>query len=85
MTDALPELDHDTNPLIVIASNRGPYSFTQTDSGDFESKRGSGGLVTALGALAEQLDVLWIASALSDDDKAWAQCGRHQPAPDYQQ
>jgi trehalose 6-phosphate synthase len=43
------------------------------DNGDFESKRGTGGLVTALGALAEQLDVLWIASALSDDDEAWAE------------
>jgi len=66
------QFDTDANPLIVIASNRGPYKFEQLDDGDFNISRGSGGLVTALAALAEQLDVLWVASALSDDDKAWA-------------
>ena len=60
------------NPLIVIASNRGPYKFTQNNGG-FEYQRGAGGLVTALAALAEKLDVLWIASALSDGDRAWAE------------
>ncbi|MEO0565248.1 MAG: trehalose-6-phosphate synthase, partial [Chloroflexota bacterium] len=53
----------DANPLIVIASNRGPFSFTQSDDGDFEAGRGAGGLVTALWALAEQNDVLCVASA----------------------
>lgn len=67
---ALPDIAE--NPLIVIASNRGPYKFNQTSDGSFEHRRGSGGLVTALAALAEQLDVLWVASALSDADKAWA-------------
>lgn len=61
------------NPLIVIASNRGPYKFEQNEAGDFNISRGSGGLVTALAALAEELDVLWVASALSDADKAWAE------------
>lgn len=59
------------NPLIVIASNRGPYAFERDEEGEFSFRRGSGGLVTALAALAEQLDVLWIAAALSDDDRAW--------------
>jgi trehalose 6-phosphate synthase len=59
------------NPLVVIASNRGPYAFERDEQGDFSFRRGSGGLVTALAALAEQMDVLWIAAALSDDDKAW--------------
>lgn len=61
------------NPLIVIASNRGPYSFEKDEEGEFSFRKGSGGLVTALAALAEQLDVLWIAAALSDDDKAWTE------------
>lgn len=59
------------NPLIVIVSNRGPYSFTPKN-GDFEAKRGAGGLVTALWALAERHDVLWVASALSEGDRLWA-------------
>ncbi len=58
-------------PLIVIASNRGPFMFKQKSNGDLSVTRGSGGLVTALGALAEQHDVLWVAAALSKDDRAW--------------
>lgn len=61
----------DVSPLIVIASNRGPYTFERDEEGEFSFRRGTGGLVTALAALAEQLDVLWIAAALSEDDKAW--------------
>ncbi len=60
------------SPLIVIASNRGPYSFHRNEKGELIAKRGAGGLVTALAALAEQHDVLWIASALSKEDRQWA-------------
>lgn len=60
------------DPLIVIISNRGPFSFTQREDGDFDVERGAGGLVTALGALAEKHEVLWIASAMSEDDRKWA-------------
>ncbi|MFP4323743.1 MAG: trehalose-6-phosphate synthase [Anaerolineales bacterium] len=67
------------DPLIVIASNRGPFSFTQHEDGSFSSERGAGGLVTALSALAEQHDVLWIACALGDDDRAWAKAQGHAP------
>ena len=61
------------NPLIVIASNRGPFAFKRDDDGQFTSSRGAGGLVTALSALAEKHDVLWVASALSEDDRIWAE------------
>lgn len=69
----MKEIQAEKNPLIVIASNRGPFSFTETDGGEFEIQRGSGGLVTALGALAEKQDVLWVAAAMSEDDRAWAE------------
>lgn len=59
-------------PLIVIASNRGPYSFSRSEEGEYTAKRGEGGLVTALSALAQQQKVLWVAAALSDDDRDWA-------------
>lgn len=59
------------DPLIVIASNRGPFSFKALGNGQFDVQRGSGGLVTALGALAERHDVLWVAAAMSEDDRKW--------------
>lgn len=66
-------------PLIVIASNRGPFSFKQEESGEFKHTRGQGGLVTALASVAEKQEVLWVACALSDDDVAWAQASGDTP------
>ena len=60
-------------PLIVIVSNRGPFSFKRNADGTFRVERGAGGLVTALGALAEQHDVLWVAAAMDKDDRRWVQ------------
>ncbi len=66
-------------PLIVIASNRGPFSFRQRRTGEFTTQRGSGGLVTALAALAERHEVLWVAAALSKGDIAWLAAHGNQP------
>lgn len=60
-------------PLIVIASNRGPFSFSQEGDSGFEVKRGAGGLVTALSALAERHEVLWVAATMTDGDREWNQ------------
>ena len=60
------------DPLIIIVSNRGPFSFDVNDDGTFETTRGSGGLVTALYSLAEKQDVIWFASALGEGDEQWA-------------
>lgn len=67
------------DPLIIIASNRGPFSFSQTKDGSFKIKRGAGGLVTALSSLAEKQDVIWFASTLSRGDELWAQKHGSQP------
>ncbi|MDZ7843865.1 MAG: trehalose-6-phosphate synthase [Anaerolineales bacterium] len=66
------------DPLIVIASNRGPFTFQEKEDGEFDIQRGSGGLVTALGALAEQQDVVWVAAAMSEDDRRWVQAQGNQ-------
>ena len=66
-------------PLIVIVSNRGPFSFKKNEDDTFEITRGSGGLVTALGALAEKHDVLWVAAAMSKDDYRWLQASGDEP------
>jgi trehalose 6-phosphate synthase len=73
MTHQQPDAYTGHEPLIVMASNRGPYSFKQRPDGSFITRRGDGGLVTALSAVAETQEVLWIAAALSKDDRAWAQ------------
>jgi len=74
-------LGKEDEPLIVIASNRGPYSFKlKKKSGELVAKRGEGGLVTALAALAEKRDVLWVASALSKGDRQWAKKQAGEPA-----
>ncbi|MCI0710392.1 MAG: trehalose-6-phosphate synthase [Chloroflexi bacterium] len=79
MADA--EESSNNNPLIVIVSNRGPFSFTQSEDGTFSSKRGEGGLVTALSALAQKHEVIWVANALSPDDRAWADAQGDTPQP----
>jgi trehalose 6-phosphate synthase len=65
-------MPNEQNPFIVIASNRGPFSFAAKEDGSYSVRRGSGGLVTALSALAKKHDVLWVASVMSDDDRQWA-------------
>jgi trehalose 6-phosphate synthase len=60
------------DPLIVIVSNRGPFSFEVKEDNSYRVRRGSGGLVTALSALAQKHDVLWVASAMSEADRQWA-------------
>ncbi|MBN1967430.1 MAG: trehalose-6-phosphate synthase, partial [Anaerolineae bacterium] len=65
------EYPHD-QPLIVVASNRGPFSFTAQPGGKFEARRGAGGLVTALSGIAERYGILWIAAALDQGDAQWA-------------
>lgn len=59
--------DHD----LIIASNRGPVTFERDANGDFHSRRGGGGLVTALLGMCNHTDATWVACAQSDDDKAW--------------
>jgi trehalose 6-phosphate synthase len=54
---------------LVLVSNRGPVTFGP----DGEVKRGTGGLVTALTGLASHREVVWIASAMSDEDVAQAE------------
>jgi len=67
------------DPLIVIASNRGPFSFSENEDGTFTHTRGQGGLVTALASVAETHDVLWVAVALSEADEAWAKAHNDEP------
>ncbi|MFF7736096.1 trehalose-6-phosphate synthase [Streptomyces sp. NPDC007984] len=54
---------------VLVASNRGPVSYTVGEDGSLEAKRGGGGLVSGLSAIGSDADALWVCSALSDGDR----------------
>jgi trehalose 6-phosphate synthase len=57
---------------LIVVSNRGPVLYGRDESGARTAKRGGGGLVTALRPLVSHHDVTWIASAISDEDRLFA-------------
>src|SRR5512142_2810238 len=59
------------NRSLIIASNRGPVKFQKNEGGEMETTRGRGGLVTALTGLASLTEAHWIATADTDEDRAW--------------
>jgi trehalose 6-phosphate synthase len=56
-----------TRRKLLVVANRAPVTYE-----DGVAKRGGGGLVTALAGLIAHHDVTWIASAMSDEDRAMA-------------
>ncbi len=52
---------------LLVVANRAPVTYV-----DGVAKRGGGGLVTALSGLIAHHDVTWVASAMSDEDRAIA-------------
>jgi trehalose 6-phosphate synthase len=57
---------------LIVVSNRGPVSYSRAADGSRIAKRGGGGLVTALRSLVQYHDVTWIASAITEEDRAVA-------------
>ena len=55
---------------VIVASNRGPVEFHREHSGRLTTKRGPGGVVTALASLASDLPLTWVATALTEGDRA---------------
>ncbi|WP_214110927.1 alpha,alpha-trehalose-phosphate synthase (UDP-forming) [Acrocarpospora catenulata] len=54
----------------LIASNRGPVSFTLSEDGALTMRRGGGGLVSGLSGVAKESELLWVCAALSDGDRS---------------
>ncbi|WP_437107049.1 alpha,alpha-trehalose-phosphate synthase (UDP-forming) [Streptomyces sp. enrichment culture] len=54
---------------VLVASNRGPVSYTVGEDGSLRTKRGGGGLVSGLSAIGPEAGALWVCSALSDGDR----------------
>ena len=61
-----------TRRKLIVVSNRGPVVYERDGAGGRVARRGGGGLVTALRSLVEHHDVTWIASAISEEDRAVA-------------
>jgi trehalose 6-phosphate synthase len=57
---------------LLVVANRGPVTYDRSGGGERVARRGSGGLVTALRGLAGQHDMTWIASAMTEEDRAVA-------------
>src|SRR5215211_1717514 len=57
---------------LIVVSNRAPVTFATDADGNRAARRGGGGLVTALRSLVSHHDVTWIASAMTDEDRAVA-------------
>ncbi len=59
---------------LVIVSNRGPITFQldPTAPAGLTAARGAGGLVTALGELGRHAPLTWVATAITDGDRAVA-------------
>jgi trehalose 6-phosphate synthase len=54
---------------LIIATNRGPVTFATGADGKLRARRGSGGLVTALGQVGRHVPVTWVAAAMTDGDR----------------
>ena len=64
--------------VLIIASNRGPVTFSHQDDGTFSARKGSGGVVTAVTAVAQEYQPIWIAAAMTEGDRIRAEVARRQ-------
>jgi len=87
MPNASPEQDAVTEPDVermlegrplIVASNRGPVTFSHGDDGTFSVRKGSGGVVTAVSAIAQERQPIWIAAAMTEGDRARAEVARRK-------
>ncbi len=54
---------------LIIASNRGPVEYYLTQEKSLKSRRGAGGMVTALVDAGNQMEVTWVAMAMTEGDR----------------
>lgn len=58
---------------LFLASNRGPVEYHSTKDGRLQGRRGSGGVVTALSAASQHVELTWFASAMGEGDRRAAE------------
>src|ERR1700722_20163551 len=66
-------MTNDPSRLLIVASNRGPVSYSHGADGSLTARRGGGGMVSGLtsglGAVAADGGVLWLCAALTNADR----------------
>ncbi|HMC38876.1 MAG TPA: trehalose-6-phosphate synthase, partial [Acidimicrobiales bacterium] len=60
---------------LLVVSNRGPISFLRDAEGRVQARRGAGGLVVTLGPGAQRDGALWLAAAVSAEDREGTAAG----------
>jgi trehalose 6-phosphate synthase len=53
---------------LIIATNRGPVEYYQSKNNTLKYRRGTGGVVTALMSLGNNMDITWVAMAMTEGD-----------------
>lgn len=66
---------------VIVAANRGPMEYHVPPDGEPQARRGAGGVVTALSALTNYVDVTWIASAMGEGDRRVAEAHGNRAVP----
>ncbi|MET8574411.1 trehalose-6-phosphate synthase [Streptomyces sp. NPDC005012] len=66
-------------PQVLVASNRGPVSYSVAEDGSLVSRRGGGGVVSGLSAIGPDAGALWVCSALGDGDREAVHRGVSEP------
>ncbi|MEV6011876.1 trehalose-6-phosphate synthase [Streptomyces sp. NPDC051976] len=64
---------------ILVASNRGPVTYSVDETGALRSRRGGGGLVSGLSAIGDDAGAVWVCAALSDGDREAVRQGVAEP------
>ncbi|WP_373317079.1 alpha,alpha-trehalose-phosphate synthase (UDP-forming) [Streptomyces sulfonofaciens] len=68
---------------MLVASNRGPVSYSVSEDGALRARRGGGGLVSGLSAIGPDAGAVWVCAALGDGDRAAVRrTGGRLPAED---
>ncbi|MCF3124686.1 trehalose-6-phosphate synthase [Streptomyces arenae] len=68
-----------TAAQVLVASNRGPVSYTVEEDGTLTARRGGGGLVSGLSAIGDEADALWVCAALGEGDREAVRRGVGEP------
>jgi trehalose 6-phosphate synthase len=70
-----PQLIHPAPPQLIharrliVATNRGPVEYYLSHDQTLKSRRGAGGMVTALIDAGSRMDVTWVAMAMTEGDR----------------
>lgn len=54
---------------LIVATNRGPVEYYVTRNQNIKSRRGSGGVITALIEAGSQMEMSWVAMAMTEGDR----------------